>query len=82
MLEAIQYWQEFWQCQLFFVPLYYLSFNFGNSMVARVSNVLFSLQQNYFLLTTAKTEFLLVVLFSARKKIFAVCGWVGYKFIP
>jgi hypothetical protein len=51
-------------------------------MVARVSYDINSLQQNYFLLTTAKTEFLLVVFVSARKKIFAVCGWVGYKFIP
>jgi hypothetical protein len=71
-----------WQCQLFFVPLYYLSFNSGNPMVARVSYDLNSLQQNYFLSTPAKTEFLLVVLFSARKKIVAVCKWVGYKLIP
>jgi hypothetical protein len=51
-------------------------------MVARVAEDLFSLQQNYFLSTPAKTEFLLVVFISARKKIFAVCKWVGYKFIP
>jgi hypothetical protein len=51
-------------------------------MVARVSNVLFSLQQNNFLLNTAKTEFLLVVFISARKKIVAMRVWVGYKFIP
>jgi len=51
-------------------------------MVARVAEDLNSLQQNNFLLTTAKTEFLLVVFISARKKIFAMCGWVGYKFIP
>jgi hypothetical protein len=50
-------------------------------MVARVSNVLFSLQQNNFLSTPAKTEFLLVVFISARKKIVAVCTKVGYKLI-
>jgi len=48
-------------------------------MVARVAEDLFSLQQNYFRLNFASTEFVLVVLFSARKKSFAVCGWVGYK---
>jgi hypothetical protein len=48
-------------------------------MVARVAEDFISLQQNYFRLNFASTEFLLVVLFSARKKIFAVCGWVGYK---
>jgi hypothetical protein len=51
-------------------------------MVARLAEDLNSLQQNYFLLTTAKTEFLLVVFISARKKFVAVCKWVGYKFIP
>jgi hypothetical protein len=50
-------------------------------MVARVSYDLNSLQQNNFLSTPAKTEFLLVVFVSARKKIFAMCVWVGYELI-
>ena len=70
-----------WQFKIFFVSLYYRSFIFGNPMVARVLEDLFSLQQNNFLLNTAKTEFLLVVLVFARKKIVAMRVWVGYKFI-
>jgi hypothetical protein len=50
-------------------------------MVARVSYDINSLQQNNFLLNTAKTEFLLVVFVSARKKIFAMRVWVGYELI-
>jgi hypothetical protein len=79
MLEAIQYWQEFWQFKIFFVSLYYLSSIFGNPMVARVLEDLFSLQQNYFLSNIASTKIFSVICFSARKKFVSRCVRVGYN---
>jgi hypothetical protein len=75
MLEAIQYWQEFWQYGKIFVSLYYLLLSRHSlpTLGCRTLNrIIFSSIR-------ALTEKFSVIWFSARKKFVAVCKWVGYK---